>query len=183
MENPDTIKLQKFVLWENSKIFLPGNTVSYESVGAEFGGRAVQDMGLWPLDFWDYGFESQRGHGCLTLVSFVCCQWEVSASGWSLVQRSPIDCDVAECDRESIMRRLWSTRGSCAMGGVGGIVCEAEHWDILNWSKHCDKLTYIKEVNFLYISCRICWKTKETAEKPLQISRNRRREEERGITK
>jgi len=74
-------------------------------------------MGSWPLDFWDYGFESRQGHGCLTLVSFVCCQVEVSASGSSLEQRSPFDCDVAECDRESIMRRLWSTRGSCAMGG------------------------------------------------------------------
>ena len=29
------------------------------------------------------------GHGCLTLVSVVCCQVEVSATGRSLVQRSP----------------------------------------------------------------------------------------------
>jgi len=46
---------------------------------------------------WDYGrslagFESNRGHGCLSSVSVVCCQLEVSASGWSLVQRSLIKC-------------------------------------------------------------------------------------------
>ena len=37
---------------------------------------------------------------------------EVSASDRSLVQRSPTDCGVSECDREaSIMRRLWPTGG------------------------------------------------------------------------
>jgi hypothetical protein len=32
----------------------------------------------------------------MSLVSVVCCQVEVSASGWSLVQRSPTECDVSE---------------------------------------------------------------------------------------
>jgi hypothetical protein len=39
------------------------------------------------------GFESRRGHGYLSLVSDVCCQVEVSATGRSLVQRRPIECD------------------------------------------------------------------------------------------
>jgi hypothetical protein len=34
-------------------------------------------------------------------VSVVCCQVEVSATGWSLVQRSPTECGVSECDREA----------------------------------------------------------------------------------
>jgi hypothetical protein len=38
--------------------------------------------------------ESRLGHGCLSVVSVVCCQVEVSATGWSLVQRSPIECGV-----------------------------------------------------------------------------------------
>jgi hypothetical protein len=38
--------------------------------------------------------KSQRGHGCLSVVSVVRCQVEVSATGWSLVQRSPTDCGV-----------------------------------------------------------------------------------------
>ena len=40
--------------------------------------RAVYDMGLRPLDFWDCGFESVRKHGCLS-VSVTCCQVEFSA--------------------------------------------------------------------------------------------------------
>jgi hypothetical protein len=39
------------------------------------------------------------------LVSVVCCQVEVSATSWSLVQRSPTDCGVSECDRETSTKR------------------------------------------------------------------------------
>ena len=46
---------------------------------------------------WDRGFESQRGHGYLSVVSVVCCQVEVSATSWSLVQRSPTDCAASLC--------------------------------------------------------------------------------------
>jgi hypothetical protein len=43
----------------------------------------------------------------MSLVSVVCCQVEVSATGWSLVQRSPTDCGVSKvCDRET-----WTKRG------------------------------------------------------------------------
>jgi hypothetical protein len=46
----------------------------------------------------------------LSLVYAVCYQVEVSASGWSLVQRSPTECGVSEYDHESsTMRSLWST--------------------------------------------------------------------------
>jgi hypothetical protein len=35
-------------------------------------------------------------------VSVVCRQVEVSATGWSLVQRSPTECSVSKkCDREA----------------------------------------------------------------------------------
>jgi hypothetical protein len=44
---------------------------------------------------WDCEFESHRGHGCLSVVSVVCSQVEVSATGRSLAQRSPTDCGVA----------------------------------------------------------------------------------------
>jgi hypothetical protein len=57
------------------------------------GGREVYDLALRPQACWDCGFESHRGHGCFSVVSVVCCQVEVSATGWSLVQRSPTDCD------------------------------------------------------------------------------------------
>jgi len=51
-------------------------------------------------------FRIQQGHGCLSVLSVVCCQVEVPSSVWSLVQRSRTECGASECDRESsIMRR------------------------------------------------------------------------------
>ena len=44
-------------------------------------GRAVQGVGLRPLACWDCGFESLRRHGCLSVLSVVRCQVEVSATG------------------------------------------------------------------------------------------------------
>ena len=49
-----------------------------------------------PLVCGDRGFESRRGHGCLSFVGVVCRQVEVSATGRSLVQRIPTDCGVSE---------------------------------------------------------------------------------------
>jgi len=46
-------------------------------------------MGLRPLACWDCGFESRAKHGCLSLVSVVCCKAQISAMGRSLVQGSP----------------------------------------------------------------------------------------------
>jgi len=52
----------------------------------------------------------------MSLVSVGCCGVEVPALGCSLVQRSPTECDVSECDREaSTIRRPWPTRDCCAM--------------------------------------------------------------------
>jgi len=69
-----------------------------------------------PLCCWDYGFESRRGHGYLSLVSVVCCQVQVSVTSWSLVQRSLTECGVSECDSEaSIMRKPWPNGSYRAM--------------------------------------------------------------------
>ena len=54
-----------------------------------------------------------RGHRCLSLVSVVCCQVEVSATGRSLAQRIFTVCDVVltECDFENLsLRRPRPTR-------------------------------------------------------------------------
>jgi len=55
---------------------------------------------MQPLVSWDCGFEFHWNHQCLSLVSVVCCQVEVSATGQSLVQRNPTECGVSERDRE-----------------------------------------------------------------------------------
>jgi hypothetical protein len=49
--------------------------------------------------------KSHLEHGCLSLVSVVCCQVEVSATSWSLVQRSPTDCGVSQMCVIMIPRR------------------------------------------------------------------------------
>ena len=50
--------------------------------------------------------------GCLSLVRAVCGQIELSATGRSFVQRSPIKCGVSEYDLEtSTMKRPRPTRG------------------------------------------------------------------------
>ena len=59
--------------------------------------RSQQASGHRPLACWDRGFESHRGHGYLSVVSVVCCQVEVSATSWSLVQKSPTDCGESLC--------------------------------------------------------------------------------------
>jgi hypothetical protein len=53
------------------------------------------------------GFESHRGHGCLSLVNVVCCQVEVSATDRSLVQRSGTEClcvllDAIRCNNNPL---------------------------------------------------------------------------------
>jgi hypothetical protein len=57
-----------------------------------------------------------RWHRCLSGVSVVCCQVEVSALGRSLVQRSLNACGVSECDcKTSIMKRPCPTGGCYAI--------------------------------------------------------------------
>ena len=69
-----------------------------------------------PLACWDCGFESLLGHDRLSLVSVVCCQVEVSATGLSLVQRSPNECGVSVCDQGTSHRRPRPTRDCRPMG-------------------------------------------------------------------
>jgi hypothetical protein len=75
-------------------------------------------------------------------VNVVCCQEEVSATGWSLVQRSPTECGVSECDREaSIIRRPWPTRGCCAIGKKCCTLTCFVLWHG-TWEKFCKTLLY-----------------------------------------
>ena len=67
-------------------------------------------MGLRSLACWDCGFESLWEHECLSFVSIVRCQVEVSALGWSLVRRSPTECGVSESVCGSWTLRPWPTR-------------------------------------------------------------------------
>jgi hypothetical protein len=81
------------VVFSGRKIIYTVHTLYYTDPG----GCAVLGVGLRPRDCWGRGFESRWGHGCLSLVSVVCCQVEVSATSWSFVQRSPKECCVCVC--------------------------------------------------------------------------------------
>ena len=71
----------------------------------------LSGVGMRPFACWDCGFEFRQGHGCLSLVSVVWCQVEVSASGLLPVQRSPIECGGSEFDRKtSTKRKPWPTK-------------------------------------------------------------------------
>jgi len=79
-------------------------------------------VGLRLLACWDCVFELCRRHVCLSLVSVVCCEIVVFVWGRSLVQRSPTECGVSGCDREtSTMKRL-ANWGCCCIGGGGAFV-------------------------------------------------------------
>ena len=54
-------------------------------------------MNLRPLAYWVCGFESRQEHGCLSLVSVVSFQVDVSGTSRSLVQRNPTDCGASLC--------------------------------------------------------------------------------------
>jgi hypothetical protein len=57
-------------------------------------------VGMRPLVCWDCGFDSRRGHGCLYLVTDICCQVNDSDRGRSLVQRIATErVPVIECDQ------------------------------------------------------------------------------------
>jgi hypothetical protein len=75
------------------------NKKRISNLGADRSGRAGLSVGLGPLACWDCWFESRRWHGFLSLMSIVCCQVEVSAPGRSLVQGSPTERGMSECDR------------------------------------------------------------------------------------
>jgi hypothetical protein len=106
----------QFVLFMTSRILIYLTALINWNLVHQTHGQFQWPRGLRPFACWYCGFESRLGHGCLSLVNVVCCQVEVSASDWSLAQRSLTECGVFDCDREaSIIRRPWPTTGCCAM--------------------------------------------------------------------
>jgi hypothetical protein len=70
-------------------------------------------VGLPLFACYDCELESRRGHGCLSLVSVVCCDIEADHASRVVLQ----ECGASECDREATgMRGPWPTRGCCAIG-------------------------------------------------------------------
>jgi hypothetical protein len=89
-------------------------------------------MCLWPLTYWDCGFESHRMPRCLSVRRVVWCEAEVPASGWSPIQRSPTKCGMFKCGREAwIMKRPWPSV-------VCLCVCEFDYCHVtVHWQWSC----------------------------------------------
>jgi hypothetical protein len=110
---------------------------SYEQLLGDPSGRVVYRVCLRPFAWWDSGFESRWGYGCLSFVSVVNYQVEVFATGWSRFRRSPAECGGSECNREtSTMRRPWPTWGCCVMEKKIN-----NYWKTLNNAWTCIKMT------------------------------------------
>ena len=88
-----------FHFWSLICATLVNGQVCIKTLSANTAVQATQWFAIFrlPLACWDRGFESHRGHGYLPVVSVVCCQVEVSATSWSLVQRSPTDWSASLC--------------------------------------------------------------------------------------
>jgi hypothetical protein len=97
------------------------------------------------------GFEYPRGHGCLSIVSVVCCQVEVSAPGWSPDQRSPTECGVSEC----VQGTSQSRRGG--RGTLGLWSCDKGSYRLLK--KHVFIVSrLLNSGSFTLTWCSIIWR-------------------------
>jgi hypothetical protein len=76
------------------------------------------------------------GHGCLSVVSVVCVQVEVSATSWWLVQRSPTECGASLC----VILKL------CVWGGPGPLGGLSRQKQTNVWTK--EKLSFYLMQNY-----------------------------------
>jgi hypothetical protein len=74
----------------------------------------------------------------MSVVSVVCCQVEVSATSWSLVQRSPTGCGVSKSVivKPRKLRRPWPPRGCRAIKkNLPGVNFGYRNWNKLGQLK------------------------------------------------
>jgi hypothetical protein len=115
-------------------------------------------MGLRPLTCWNRGCESLLEHGYLFLLSVVCCQVQVSASGWSPVQSSHTKCCMSECGcQASIIRRPWPTTGCCDVGKLS-LVRSRETHRLLPHILSVAVQVSLKERQLIVLTVENCWR-------------------------
>ena len=67
----------------------------YLHTDADPSGCVVEGVGMRPLDYWAWRFESRQWHECLSLLIVVGFQVEISVLDLSPVQRSLTECGVS----------------------------------------------------------------------------------------
>jgi len=103
------VKTSCYFIIANERIYSELKCNWHKSLSAESkiqGSKRTDSRSQWPrglrrgstavhlLRSW---VEIPPGHGCLFVVTVVCCQVEVSATSWSLFQRSPTECCLSLC--------------------------------------------------------------------------------------
>ena len=87
-----------------SSLIWPPEWYSVKSTGRE--GQSLWPRGLRlrsvSVRLLGYDFEYHRGHACLSVVSVVCCQVQLSATGRSLLLGSTAECDLETSKWESL---------------------------------------------------------------------------------
>jgi len=104
--------------WDCGLEFRRGH-MSLDSSHVDSSGRAVCSFGLRLLACWDCGLEFRRGQWCLSLVSVVCCQVEISATVQSLNRMNPTVCVCAcviTCNIGVYTSSEWPKPSPCASG-------------------------------------------------------------------
>ena len=107
---------------------------------------------LRPLACWDCGFESHRGHGCLSDVSVVCSQVQVSATSSALFQRNWLWRVIVSDLENSWIRRPWPTGGYRAKHGQNTSVHPLGLHGLFYWSKQEMTHRYFVFINNYVIS-------------------------------
>ena len=73
---------QEWSYGSSSLSLLVKNNTEVFNEQADPSGSVVYGESLRPIACWNCGFESHRGHECLSVVSVVCCQVEPSSRGF-----------------------------------------------------------------------------------------------------
>ena len=97
------------------------------------------------------GSNPTRGHGCLSVVSVVCCQVEVSATDWSFVQRSPTDCGASlYVIKKPRKRGGYSPLEGCKIQPPMGVVAPGENIVLLYIYIYSTNIPTIMIINRIY---------------------------------
>jgi len=112
------------------------------------------------------------GYGCLSFVGVVCGLAEVSATGWSLIQRNPTEFGVSDCDHEaSTMKRPWPTRGCHAMEKT--LDTSSPSRAAVSWIPFCNVNLTIKRGHWTHFTflrhCEILWFLVRTWDQTLKM--------------
>jgi len=97
-------------------------------------------------------------HGCLSVVSVVCCQVEVSATNRSLIQRSPTQCVVPECKREaSTMSSTWLRARKFKWGSTVHKWSDVGWTDVIYVKWFCFEVQWnsVKWVTFKFLGTKV----------------------------